>query len=471
MVKLNASEISKSLSRANPIVVLLAILSVFAIVVFVVTQGLRTDLHEHVLQREASSLEPLVQYQIRQAFDDVNGDLDEEDSLIIALLDTADIEGALSVQLFDRSGKSVFSLPANNILKVLEGEILIAMNSFEPMATFAEDGAAEERFVGFVDEGANGAVPILEVYIPIASPESFEIAGIARYVLDGRDTSVVFASIDADVTRQALAAFAGGGILISIIVLVSLVRLRRAYETLDAYAHRLEVANQDLDAVARTAAIGSVTSHLMHGLRNPLAGLRDYLKASDHDLDDEDRKDAQEAGRRMQALINEVLEVIRSNAATDSYKLNLDEFASTLKNKFKALARKKQLDLTFEIRGKTVLDSRIANVALLICSNLIQNAIDASSEGGAVSFEANSLGESVSMLVRDTGGGFSDSAKAQLFSPVQSVKPDGAGVGLTISSQLAKHIGASIELVSTGKEGSVLRLDLSRCSSVAVASN
>jgi signal transduction histidine kinase len=51
-------------------------------------------------------------------------------------------------------------------------------------------------------------------------------------------------------------------------------------------------------------------------------------------------------------------------------------------------------------------------------------------------------------------------AVPNLFTPCNSSKKGGSGIGLAISRQLARHLGAELELASTGAEGSMFRLTL-----------
>ena len=62
--------------------------------------------------------------------------------------------------------------------------------------------------------------------------------------------------------------------------------------------------------------------------------------------------------------------------------------------------------------------------------------------------------------VIDTGPGFSIDARKNLFAPIQSAKSSGAGIGLAISQQLARHLGAVLELVRTSSSGSEIRLSM-----------
>jgi len=110
--------------------------------------------------------------------------------------------------------------------------------------------------------------------------------------------------------------------------------------------------------------------------------------------------------------------------------------------------------------GDIAISERRAVIASLILANLVRNAIDASPVGGAVRTQAHAEGESVKLSVIDEGPGFSETALANLFAASRSQKPGGAGIGLAISRQLARHIGGTLNVDRTGPSGSVVSLKI-----------
>ena len=92
--------------------------------------------------------------------------------------------------------------------------------------------------------------------------------------------------------------------------------------------------------------------------------------------------------------------------------------------------------------------------------NLVHNAVDASLETkGEVSIRWREEGEDVEVIVRDEGEGIMN--PANLFVPFFTTKPEGSGIGLTLSRQIAEAHGGTLSLANrkdrTGAEA-VLRL-------------
>ena len=220
-------------------------------------------------------------------------------------------------------------------------------------------------------------------------------------------------------------------------------------------------ANAELALVAKTSAVGAVASHLIHGLKNPLAGVSEHLStAGTSRAGDEDWEYARQAANRMQSMINEVVDVLRNEELDHLDTLSGVEIKKYLNNKYLSLLKGKQIDLGIRAIGDLVMSARDANIAKLIVSNLLDNAIDAVSPGGEIEVRIEAADGQAVFSVIDTGPGFSITARENLFAPIQSAKTNGAGIGLAISQQLARHLGAVLELVRTSSSGSEVRLSM-----------
>jgi signal transduction histidine kinase len=91
--------------------------------------------------------------------------------------------------------------------------------------------------------------------------------------------------------------------------------------------------------------------------------------------------------------------------------------------------------------------------------NLLRNAVDASLEtGGGVRVGWAREDGNVDIWVRDDGPGIADTAN--LFVPFYTTKPNGSGIGLTLSRQITEAHRGTLTLENAQEGGCIARLRL-----------
>ncbi|MDX1492495.1 MAG: PAS domain-containing sensor histidine kinase [Longimicrobiales bacterium] len=214
-----------------------------------------------------------------------------------------------------------------------------------------------------------------------------------------------------------------------------------------------------------------VVSIVSHDLRNPLGvALAAAELLIDLPLDEEQRRRQAEiirrSGKRMQRLIEDLLDVSRIEADGLLVRLSREELQPILEEAaelHQEQARAK--GLTLEISppdGST--EARIdADRILQALSNLLDNAIRLTPEGGRVTLAAQEDGDHVLLSVADTGPGVAPELMDTLFDRfAQSEGSDrgAAGLGLTIVRGVAVAHGGRVTVSTELGEGSefVMRL-------------
>jgi signal transduction histidine kinase len=281
-------------------------------------------------------------------------------------------------------------------------------------------------------------------------PDETNELGIAEFWVDGQAVLAEFDQLDANLIWQAGVAFGAGALLTLVGLGWAFRRLERSNRLLTNRTSELARANADLTLAAKTSAIGTVTSHLMHGLKNPLAGLESLVQAEGMSDSDEDRaaglREAASAARRMRSIVDEVVAILSEEESGTRYELPISEVLELVSSR--VIARADSRGVSFVHRGgeRGSLSNREANLVSLILVNLIENAIEVSEAGQEVTLEALLYAREVEFLVEDDGPGLPEAVKANIFQPVRSNKEGGSGIGLALSHQLAVSLGGRLEL-------------------------
>jgi signal transduction histidine kinase len=121
--------------------------------------------------------------------------------------------------------------------------------------------------------------------------------------------------------------------------------------------------------------------------------------------------------------------------------------------------RKANVELTVDLQedlSPIVMDF---NQICQVLMNLIINSIESMPDGGKLRISTFSNGEQGQVFtIHDTGTGVLEEDKARIFDPFFTRKPDGTGMGLSISRQIVEKHGAVMELDSAQGEGTTFRL-------------
>ena len=213
-----------------------------------------------------------------------------------------------------------------------------------------------------------------------------------------------------------------------------------------------------------------VVSIVSHDLQNPLsvtiAAAEILLDLS---LNEEERRRQAEmihrSGKRMQSLIGDLLDASRIEAgifvvrpSKEDLMMLLDEAVSM----FEMRASSRSINLSVEKSGSVV--ARVDRDRIIqAVSNLLDNAIRLTPEGGSVTASCTYDGSSVRVTVTDNGPGVAPDVGGRIFDRFsQGRKRDGgsAGLGLAIVKGVASAHGGTAEVDSTLGKGSTFTMTL-----------
>ena len=237
---------------------------------------------------------------------------------------------------------------------------------------------------------------------------------------------------------------------------------KRAGDTLQAYAAKLERSNRDLQEFAYVAS---------HDLQEPLRKVQAFsdrfatkYEAALDETGQDYLKRMRDATRRMQALINDLLSFSRVSTRAQAFgEVDLGGVARQVLNDLE--------DLIERTRGRVQvgeLPTVVADATQLrqLMQNLIGNALkfhDAT-RSPLVSVSASVQKQTCVLSVEDNGIGFEPQYVDRIFKPFERLHArehyDGSGMGLAICRRIAERHGGSIAASSTPGKGSTFRVTL-----------
>jgi signal transduction histidine kinase len=419
----------------------------------------RQSIREQITGRDGAILQAVAHMHLNQAVTDSLGAPEDSATLLTVALQASRLKDVLGVRVFDAQARMLDAFPADLLEGALSPGDLPALARGQPVSRFHPAFVVGEIFLENGDPDARD--PLLEVNVPLHPGADGPLAGVVQFLVDGDSVSREFARLDGNLFLQAAVTFLAGGLILVAAIAGAFRRLQRTHRLLAERTERLIEANRELALAARTSAVGAVASHLIHGLRNPLAGLQNYVRslaAAPAQGTAADWEQAVASTRRMQAMIHEVIAVLRDEQSGVRYEMPVEELAAAVERKIQPLCRERRVALAVRIETPAELPHRVANLGALILGNLAQNAVEASPRGGQVAFRVFEDEQGLVCEVRDGGPGFP--AGRAVFAPGLSGKEGGSGIGLAICKQLAGHLGAGLELRENSPRGCVFALIL-----------
>ncbi len=210
-------------------------------------------------------------------------------------------------------------------------------------------------------------------------------------------------------------------------------------------------------------------SHVSHDLRTPLASLLGYLETweiNQENLTSEQSKQyistAKRSAQRISSLVEQLFELAHLDSGTVNVNrehISIAEFVQDVLQKFKFAAEEKSITLNVTPQDSSI--TVLGDIEKLerVFTNLVENAIRHTNEGGAITVRLNNTGSLVAIEVIDNGIGIPDKDIPHIFDPhykaQNSVRGNVAhgGLGLAITKKLLDLHHSTIKVSSQVNKG------------------
>lgn len=213
-----------------------------------------------------------------------------------------------------------------------------------------------------------------------------------------------------------------------------------AFNRMSARLVDLDHAHRSLAERQHLSEIGDIARGLAHSLRNPLNALGLSLeelaaRAAPGDESDHLARAARRQIRRIDHSVRSFLALASHGGAVEPVDLG-------------ALAHDVALEVLQDAGGRVRFDVRVpepleplpavAAELRAVVQALVVNAAEASPDGATVEIDVRSGdAQRLSLVVADRGSGLADAVRARLFTPHQTTKAHGSGMGLFLAQRIA----------------------------------
>lgn len=232
----------------------------------------------------------------------------------------------------------------------------------------------------------------------------------------------------------------------------------------------LQVFNATDEAQARVARqeraanLGQMASHLAHEIRRELLPIRMQVKhlrqLQQHAVAAEvvDKLDADLA--LLEATVEDLVHFV-SRPKPSREPVTLTELVGEVLAQADAQIRRQNVQAQVDIPADCTVhvDRQLFRRAV---ANLVQNALDAMPEGGALLITGYRGKSEWELEIADSGPGIAREERNSVFQPFYSTKGAGIGLGLSVVDQIVRAHGGTISVLNCADGGAAFTLHLPR---------
>jgi signal transduction histidine kinase len=235
-------------------------------------------------------------------------------------------------------------------------------------------------------------------------------------------------------------------------------QLPAAFDLCRLIEEKLEL-ERELAERERLALVGQMAASISHSLKNPLGSIKTILQVQmeSQELPPTTKQETQmvlDEIRRLSDTLNQLLQFSRPGVRNCGAAGTCDaaKVAESVASMLRHEAENRGIALEVVMDRQPLEVAANAEVANDILSNLVLNALEASSRGGHVLVSLGMHDGHCSVSVSDDGAGIPPALKEKILQPFFTTKARGTGLGLAIVSRRLEEIGGTLNVDSPIRE-------------------
>jgi len=233
-------------------------------------------------------------------------------------------------------------------------------------------------------------------------------------------------------------------------------------QALNEMTEKLAVYEEEVARSSRLAAVGQTAARVAHEIRNPLTAIKMQIQLLHEAVGPQQQgitRSLLGEVQRLELIVASTLDLSRP-AQLNCAPTDLNELVLELTRLLAPQLEHRGIHLDIHRANSlppALIDSNRVKQVLL---NLLVNAADALPDGGKILLETtyNASGKSIGVMIEDSGPGIPPEKMARLFTPLQTDKPGGFGLGLSLSKELIELHGGHIDVDSGTLGGARFRV-------------
>ncbi len=220
--------------------------------------------------------------------------------------------------------------------------------------------------------------------------------------------------------------------------------------------------DQELHRTQQLARLGAVFAGFAHEIRNPLSTIGLNLQLVKEDMADattsRERRNlrrltvVESEAKRLQSILDEFLGFVRV-PKLEIRPVPLNSLLAELVEFVLPEASAREVELRMYADGNVNAVPVDGDKFRAVVVNLLRNALDACDAGDEIMVATRLTGNSVVVLITDTGCGMTAEVRKNAFDPYFSTKKNGTGLGLPTARRMIELHGGSLELHSEPDHG------------------